>query len=382
MPRKGENIFYRKDGRWEGRYKKGAKDGKTQYGFVFGKTYEEAKATRDAAKAAFESRMVSPPFANAPPDSFRLLSDEWLQFLKPQIKTSSLNKYANVLDSFLIPEFGSLSITAINRNLVLSMITRLLHTGRKDGAGLSPKTVSSIYSVLKNVLDYAVREKKIQVSDIRNIPIKQSQKQLRVLSNTEQRVLSLYLLDHLTPCHLGILVCLYTGLRLGEICALKWKDISFCEQELYVSRAMQRIQCLHDREQRTEIQISVPKSSCSVRRIPLPDELFQLLVKERKEDEAYILTGTGDKFIEPRTLQNHFHSVLKECNISNAHFHSLRHTFATRCVELGFDVKSLSEILGHSSVNITMNRYVHPSKELKQRNMNMLSNLLAVSSVE
>ena len=131
---------------------------------------------------------------------------------------------------------------------------------------------------------------------------------------------------------------------------------------------------------KTTIVISAPKSDCSIRTIPIPDDIFQILEKQQKKANAYILTGNTYEYIEPRTLQYRFRSLMNQCDIEDAHFHVLRHTFATRCVELGFDVKSLSEILGHASVNITMNRYVHPSMELKQKNMNMLSNLLASQS--
>ena len=157
---------------------------------------------------------------------------------------------------------------------------------------------------------------------------------------------------------------------------MKWEDICTVEHYLYVHRAMQRVQYPNRDGKRTEVVIAEPKSDCSVRRIPLPEELFLLLNRFRKEDGAFFLTGSEKKYIEPRTMENHFRAVMRECEIPDANFHALRHTFATRCVVLGFDVKSLSEILGHASVNITMNRYVHPSMELKQKNMNMLGSLL------
>lgn len=119
-----------------------------------------------------------------------------------------------------------------------------------------------------------------------------------------------------------------------------------------------------------------PKSDCSICRIPIPDEVMRLLKAARKQDDAFLLTGLVHSYIEPRCLENRFKAVSKECGLTDVNYHALRHTFATRCVELGFDIKSLSEILGHASVNITLNRYVHPSMDLKQRNMNLLSDLL------
>lgn len=139
---------------------------------------------------------------------------------------------------------------------------------------------------------------------------------------------------------------------------------------------MQRLQTL-DESNKTTIQITAPKSQCSVRDIPIPDILMPYLNKSENKN-AYILSGNSVHYVEPRTMQNYFKRILKLCNIENANFHILRHTFATQCIELGFDIKSLSEILGHANVNITLNRYVHPSMYLKQQNMNKLSNLLAV----
>ena len=310
------------------------------------------------------------------PGTFGAISCEWLRFLRPQLKQASIAKYITILNSHLLPAFQDRKIEDIQRSDVTALISKLLASGGKKSDGLSPRTVSTVRSVLKNVFDYASRERGICVADIDGIPIKQPQKQMRILSRAEQEKLSRYLCANPTPCHLGILVCLYTGLRIGEICALQWQDISFDDHYLYVHKAMQRVQYLDCEDKRTEVCIAKPKSDCSIRRIPLPDELFHLLQDSRKGDEAFLLTGSDKKFIEPRTMQNHFRSVMDKCEIPSANFHALRHTFATRCVELGFDVKSLSEILGHSNVNITMNRYVHPSMELKQRNMNMLGGLM------
>ena len=141
---------------------------------------------------------------------------------------------------------------------------------------------------------------------------------------------------------------------------------------------MQRLQVSGRDDRKTQILISAPKSLCSIRQIPVPNEIFHILINERGLPKDFLLTGTGSKFIEPRTLQYRFKKVLQNCQIENANFHTLRHTFATRCIEVGFDLKSLSEILGHANVNITLNRYVHPSLDLKRDHMEKLSKLLPV----
>lgn len=308
-------------------------------------------------------------------DLFPEVAGEWLDSLRPQLKESTIVKYTNILNRYLLPEYQERPISEISRKEVAAVGNRLLSAGRTQNRGLSPKTVAGILSVLKSIFDYAAQENGCLVEDIRGISVKQPQKVMRVLSRAEQQRLSDYLRREPIPCHLGILVSLYMGLRIGEVCALKWEDILFEERYLSVHRTMQRVQTLEEGRRKTEVRIFRPKSDCSNRKIPIPDELFRLLETKRQEEGAYLLTGQTERYMEPRTMQNRFKMVLARCGISDAHFHTLRHTFATRCVELGFDVKSLSEILGHATVNITMNRYVHPSMELKQQNMDRLSGL-------
>lgn len=305
---------------------------------------------------------------------FKIIAKEWLEILKPELKESSVVKYANILDCYLLPKFGSTKITDISRKDVSSYCSSLLTAGGKKKKCLSPKTINGILSVLRNIFDFAAEEKNLQVAVIDNISMRQPQKAMRVLSRAEQYAISKYLCQNLTPCNLGILLCLYTGLRIGEICALRWEDISVKEHYLHVQRTMQRMQTFDNSEKRTCIRISTPKSECSVRTIPIPEDIFRLLAADIGNPDSYLLTGSSH-YIEPRTLQNRFKVILAQCGISGVSFHTLRHTFATRCVEVGFDIKSLSEILGHASVSITMNRYVHPSMELKQKNMNKLTNL-------
>lgn len=370
MSKNGQNIYQRKDGRWEGRYIKERVDGKARYGYVYGKSFREVedKLRGAAEKADIDRELVL----------FRRIAADWLEQNKPQLKPASVARYSNILNSYLMEPLGDREIQAISRKDLYELGNALLLTGGIRQNGLSPKTVNSILSVVKSVFRYASTEKGYLVADIRNVCVKQPQNEIRVLSRAEQQKLSGYLQENISPCNLGILLCLYTGLRIGEICALKWMDIHIPEQYLYVHQAMQRIQMVDGASGKTEICISKPKSDCSVRRIPLPDEMNSLLKAEEKPGEAFVLTGLKDKYIEPRCMENYFKRTLDACGLKDVNYHALRHTFATRCVELGFDIKSLSEILGHSSVNITLNRYVHPSMELKQRNMNRLSELLAM----
>lgn len=172
---------------------------------------------------------------------------------------------------------------------------------------------------------------------------------------------------------LGIYICLYTGIRIGELCALQWKNISFTDSTLKVIHTMQRIQYENEYStHKTHIIITEPKSSSAIRTIPLPEFLTEKLRPFVANPNAFVLSGECTQHVEPRTMQNKFKAYLAEGGIEDANFHSLRHTFATRCVEIGFDIKTLSEILGHSSVKITLDKYVHSSLELKRSNMEKL----------
>lgn len=379
MPRRGENIYKRKDGRWEGRYIKCNIDGKTHYGYIYAKSYKEAKerlsqaknlnmtSTTEFAKSVKEQSVIT----------FYDISIQWLNMKAPTIKLSSYTRYSNLLKTYLYPKYKDTLIGDISPESVNSYIHILLTDAKKNKTGLSPKTVQCIISLLKSILDYAYRMNYVSSIATSYISIKQEQKPMHILSTTDQNLLTTYIYKHPTPTNIGILLCLYTGMRIGEICALKWSDILWNEHCVVIEKTLQRLQNNDTTSSKTSIIITAPKSSCSIRKVPLPDELYDMLYKYKQNDETFILTGTIS-YIEPRTMQNRYKSILKQCNIQDINFHSLRHTFATRCVELGFDVKSLSEILGHANVNITLNRYVHPSMEQKQHNMNLLTELLAV----
>lgn len=379
MPRRGENIYKRKDGRWEGRYIKCHINGKVQYGYIYAKSYKEAKERLNQAKNlnmnATTEITKSVKMKNA--ITFYEISTQWLNMKAATIKLSSYTRYSNLLSTYLYPQYRDTLIEDISPASVDSYINMLLTVGKKNKMGLAPKTVQCIISLLKSILDYAYRMNYISSISTSYISIKQEQKPMHILSITDQNALTIYIYEHPTPTNIGILLCLYTGMRIGEICALKWSDILWDEHCVLIEKTLQRLQNCNKVTSKTSIVITAPKSVCSIRKVPLPDKLYNVLYKYKQNDEAFILTGTIS-YIEPRTMQNRYKSILKQCNIQDINFHSLRHTFATRCIELGFDVKSLSEILGHANVNITLNRYVHPSMEQKQRNMNLLTELLSV----
>ena len=232
-------------------------------------------------------------------------------------------------------------------------IKHLLKAKKDGGSGLAAKTVQDILAVIKSIFRYA---KSGQSIDFHSIKIKSEHKEMRVLTQLEQAKLTSYLNKNADAAKLGVLLSLYMGIRIGELCALRWQDIDLTAKKLHVKETMQRIANFDGVGAKTKIVITSPKSGCSLRTIPLPDFLVVLLKKHQRNPQAYVLTAEKLRWIEPRTLQYRFKSMLKKAGVADANFHALRHSFSTRAVEIGFDIKTLSEILGHSkieSVNMT-----------------------------
>lgn len=375
MARKGENIYQRKNGRWEGKYKRGMEDGKIRYGYVSGSSYKEVLWKKKEAEKAYEKgkEFKSPGTKKI---LFKSVSEEWLKEQESLLKESSFVKYRGIIYNYLLPEFGEELVMEITREEVLEYMKKMLLSGGAEGGGLSPKTVTGTLSVLKTILEYARDYKNIAIADLNGLSVKQPRKPLRILSVNEQRILEEFLVENMNPAFFGILLCLYTGIRLGELCALKWEDISFEDKTLHIHGTMARIPEKEDKMRRTKVSVTTPKSNTSVRYIPIPKKMLMLAKEMEGPQNAYILTGSPKRFMEPRNMEYRFHTTVKKIGISGVNFHVLRHTFATRCIELGFDAKSLSEILGHASVRITMDRYVHPTMETKQKNMDRLSSLM------
>lgn len=362
MPKVGKNIYKRKDGRWEGRYIRDRMDGRTRYGSVYASSYRETKAKLEVAREREAEKLP----AKAGPVSE--ISKCWLAEAANDLKESSVIKYEYSLDHYILPVFGSTDLSDItNEDLI-----RFANDLRKDGGvkkkGLAASSVSEIITIMNALRIYALRRGDPVMYDTKCVSLKHDRKAPRVFSISEENRLIAHLRQDLNLTGLGILVCLYTGIRLGELCALKWSDVNIEEKTMQIGRTMQRIR-VKGKKHKTEVKLQEPKSAHSIRIIPLPDVLVEDLKGYYAED-AFLLTGKKEKYVEPRVMQKRFKRILNDCGIADANFHATRHSFATRCIEIGFDVKSLSEILGHSNVSITMNRYVHPSMELKAENMN------------
>lgn len=355
MSRRGENIFKRKDGRWEARYvKEIALDGTKKYGSVYARTYHEVKEKQQMC--------INEPPSPKSKSSLTVseIMQEWLYEGKNQLKISSYQKYSCIFHNHISDKIGKLPLRYVSSQTLTQFTNALISED-----GLSRETTNLVLIVLGMGLSVAKERYKITVPEIHLL--KTAKLPVRVFSKSEQQVLVRHLLSQNDIYSFGILLTLYTGMRIGEVCALRWEDIS--DNTIHVSKTMQR---LKNDVGVTEVMILPPKTNSSDRIIPIPSVLEDS-IRQRRREMGYILARSNGKFTEPRLLQNKFSECIVECGIEKATFHTLRHTFATRCIEAGVDVKTLSELLGHSDVKTTLNKYVHSSFELKQRSMDKLS---------
>lgn len=376
MARKGENIYKRKDGRWEGRYLKCTPDGRKRYGYVYAKTYREVRSKQRQAAALWENM---PKRGNGDTQSLNAAAEKWLASIGQQVRESTFVKYYTIVNKHLLPVLGEVCVEEMSHELIESHMLRLMREGGKNKTPLSPRTVSDVLSVLRSILRFARRGGSIVPCDGSSVRIRRPPVEIKALTRQEQDRLCCYLYRDLTPRNVGILLSLFMGLRVGEICALRWEDISLEDRLLYVRRTMHRIQNLDPEGPRTRVVITPPKSATSSRVIPMPEDLAIILLQMPGEHTGFFLTGREEAFAEPRIMQYHFRRTLERSEVCSVNYHVLRHTFATRCVELGFDIKSLSELLGHATVGMTMDRYVHPSLEYKRGNMRKLEEILPSS---
>lgn len=355
MGRKGENIFKRKDGRFEARYVKGYKNNRAIYGYVYDKSYSAVKKKRNniLLKLNKQNKLSNNKF------SF----NEWLNSLN--IKDSSYNRYISLIEKHIYPYFKSYSLNDLSRELIDNFMNHEL-----PKKGLSKNSIHDIGALLREILKY------YDVNIYFKIPSKE-QPEINILTEKEQKLIdnSFWACDN--AYKFGIILTLYTGLRIGELCALKYKNIDLENEVIRVKstliRVKKRTDFIRRQNKKTEVVLSTPKSKKSIREIPINKKLLPYLkiYKKRNNNENFFLTE-NIRFVETRTYYNHYLKILKSINITNHSFHNLRHTFGTNCIAKGIDPKVLSIIMGHSSINITLNLYVHPTSKIKKDSIDLL----------
>ena len=373
MSRKGENIYKRADGLWEGRFKYGFdKNGKAKYKSVYAKTYKDCKEKMNNEKNVRNTEKNNIKISLTVKELLLI----WIECILINIKKSTADTYMAIIDNHIIPSMGNMSVNMVSTEYLNKFTSEKINNGRLDGkGGLSAKTVQNIVGVIKSAFKYAEKIYGIKNPAAFITMPKTQKKEIEVLSDLEVMKIKEYC--NKNPDYFTVIydLCLSTGIRIGELCALQCEDIDFENGILTIRKTIQRVKNNDNSSDcKTKIIISSPKTKNSLRKIPLPEGLIKKLQEfvASKGEKDFIFSFDGKKPLDVRTVQKKFACILKKCKIRKVKFHILRHTMASKWANSNFDIKGLSEILGHSSVNITLSLYVHSSVETKRKHMNEL----------
>ena len=292
----------------------------------------------------------------------------WLLEKKDYIKESTYANYSNNIFNHIIPKLGNYYLNELNHKVIQDFLLELSKNGRKDNTGgLAEKTIKDITIIIKGSIKKGINEDKIKHIELTfNYPKDNKENKLYVLTKREQNKITNYVLENINSRNIGLLISLYSGIRIGELCALRWEDVDFKKNSLTINKTIQRVYIKDKNKNISKVIITTPKTKNANREIPINKDFLEILKKVKSDKKHYILTG-NEKYIEPRTYRKYFNKVLDELKIKHFNFHSLRHTFATNCISLGVDYKTVSELLGHANVNITLNLYVHPRYSQKKK---------------
>lgn len=304
---------------------------------------------------------------------FKEAYKEWAARKRRQVKESTMAAYLLIAENHLIPFFGGSDAEKINRKMVQRFVDERLD------AGLSSKYIHDMLIVLKMIVRFVSDEYERPVLDNWKVvfPTKNTDTghKLERYTPAEFREIVDTALNNPSSRNLAILIALCSGMRIGEICALRYEDIDLDRRVIKVSKTIERVYMVEGGERKgaTRIIIGEPKTASSRREIPIMRDIYPLVKKFAaiaKPD--YYVCSLSDKYVEPRTFRNYYRRFilekvgLKEC----VKFHGLRHTFASTLIENKVDVKTVSSILGHSDISTTLNVYVHPSEETKRNAIN------------
>ena len=309
-----------------------------------------------------------------------MLYKEWLSnwlenYVQPSAKQRTYTRYKEIVEQHIITQLGELDLSEITPYVLQCYVTELLKCGNlRTGEGLSANSVNSIITAIQNTLKtaYSLGIISEYVGDKIKRP-RASEKKVECFSMSEQKKIEQYILNEDGSRLFGVLLCLYTGLRIGELLALEWSDIDMSKGELRVNKT-----CHYGKDKNGVFGriTDSPKTQSSIRIIPIPKQLMPHLREVKKKSRSTHVVSNGENPISIRSYQRSFSALLKKLNIPHRGFHSLRHTFATRALECGMDVKTRSEILGHKNPTVTLNRYAHSLMEHKKEMMNKLGKLL------
>lgn len=293
--------------------------------------------------------------------TFAQIVELWKKDKQLYVKKSSFSAYVLLLENHLLPKFAEVS--SIEEEEVQQFVFQKLEQG------LSQKSIKDVLIVLKMVMKFGAKYKWIQYTpfDIQYPTVRENQS-IEVLTRTHQKKVMNYIQEHFTFRNLGVYLCLCSGMRIGEICALTWEDIDTDNGIINIRKTIQRIYIIEDGKRRTELLLDTPKTKNSIREVPMSRDLLRMLKPFKKIVNPLFFVLTNDaKPTEPRTYRSYYKNLMKQLEIPEIKFHGLRHSFATRCIESKCDYKTVSVLLGHSNISTTLNLYVHPNLEQKKK---------------
>lgn len=347
--RRGENIYRRRDGRWEGRYKKGRKsDGCVKYGYVYGKTLHEVRNKLYPLKVHYQTIQEMQGSSCV---AFEEWATLWLKEIQESVKPATYANYYYKMTKYVFPFIGDVFLNELTPEIGGKLLLKWTRYGLKHS------TKQVIFRIVCQCLKYAKEQKQLKDNPFLSVKLpKENKVKIRALTKNEQQRLENTALKEKHNQGIPAYLALYTGLRIGEIAALCWSDIDFENNLLQVNHTYQRI-ALPLGNQRTQLVFDTAKTEASTRVVPLGNKLKRLLSKLKKSSTSQYVFSYKNKPLEPRLLTYHFQQLRKKCKLERIHFHQLRHTFATRCLEIQGDILSVSAMLGHTSTQLTLDTY-------------------------
>ena len=377
MAKKGENIYLRKDGRWEGRAVKGRnQNGRIIFHSVYASKYSECKAKLASLKLFFTDTKHLNVYGNGSLSDF--LAYYLSSVLSLRVKPSTYVNYVSIKSKWIDEYFKKSSITHINKAMMQEFVAYLVNNR------LSAGYIQNIFQLLYSAMKQAAEDGYIQSNPCEKVPLPKTEKRrVSVLTRAEQKQIEQISIGKSEG--LPIVLSLYTGLRVGELCALKWADLDLDNHVLEVKNTMIRIKNTNRADSnspKTILMIQSAKTETSVRIIPLPDFIVSMLYEHKVNSKStFVFSHKQGKHLEPRILQYRFRTLQKAAGAQVRNFHILRHTFATRCLENRVDVNTLSELLGHASAKMTLDYYGHSIIDHKRMAMNNLSSVFSLQTI-
>ncbi|MGM0213620.1 tyrosine-type recombinase/integrase [Enterococcus sp. AZ109] len=345
MSRRGENIYKRNDGRWEGRYIKGRKpNGKIHYGYVYQKTYKETKEKLLEMKWRYKQVQISRGIYTG---SVHEWIDYCLEQQKNKVKYSTLMTYRYKMEKYLYPFLGEIELRTVTQENIQEWVSEL------EKSSLANTTIHTVVQITRRYFEQAVQDSAIEKNPFKHVLLpKKETKKIHPLTLQEQQKIEEIAAKEKNGR--PILFALQTGLRIGEVAALRWRDIDFYNNLITVRYTYQRVL---SEGSGTELQLGRPKTRASERILPLSANLRDWLLSWRPEEQTEFVFQVGSRPMEPRLITYHFNKICQKAGVTNCHFHQLRHTFATRLLENRGTITGISALLGHSSTKMTLDIY-------------------------